>query len=216
MYADVRTCFNNYMNSVLDVFSILSAVKRGDNVATTELMRSCPELALDKANLLLQATPSFRTSLLSAKLPLFSKQFMQASLMGFIPFAAISEDNIEQEYAYFGCDLFKLFKTTILRNIEVLRKYLLQHVSSEVASIISVQETGYESCEMRGMYEEYYSASKGSLGKFLEGRYSCYFIDYVLYLEALAYYKGIPMKEARMFKFLNLVSPVKLNRGDEK
>lgn len=211
---DVQEAINNYMNCTLNVFSILSARKRGADVTTSELIRSCPELTTENA-LLSKATPTLYVSPLSIMLPLFSLSFMENYLMGNIPLFLINEDS-ESESVFFGCDIFKAYKESLLYNINILLKDLVAQGNKVEQEILPKISSGTTNIVMSGMYDNYLKNTKTGMGlrSLLDSKYSCYFVDIVVYTEALKLYKNKQVKDFTLFDFLNLVSPVLLTREE--
>ena len=210
---DVREALVNYMNCSANVLSILSAKKRGGKVSTTDILQSCPELTKREA-LLDKVTEVLKVSHLSTELPLFSADFMKVFLMGYIPLFLIS-DNPETEATFMGSDLFKEYKELLVRNCDLFISSLIPTASGNTLEVLSNINKATTSVEMTGMYSKYLKSGKvRTLSKMLDGSYKCYFVDAVVYTEALKHYKNRQLVDCNLFDFLNLISPVKLKREE--
>lgn len=199
----------NYFKLSNSVFSTLSAAKRGKNVATSDLLRSCPEYMHRSDLLLKQATDAnLRISPGFTKLPLFRKQFMNNFLLGYVPLCISYVGGITEESVEY--DIFKLFKSSFTQRLEEIVKELQTVLpEGEVKEVICSNNVGYISEAMGRLYESSVKSNFKGMSGFSGISYNCIMVDYLIYTEVLKR-EGIPLTEMRMKDFIPYVAPFEI------
>ena len=118
-----------------------------------------------------------------------------------------------------GCDLFKPLKDRIMTNITTLvgdlkANYVAPKKAMDLKEVLTSISTGSSKITMPGMYNNYLrNRTVKELSSLLDGDFECMFLDIIVYMAALQYYKGkTNVKEFSLFDFINLVSPVKVTK----